>query len=164
MQKTKNPLIFIIEDSVVYKDLIVGYLQSKKYTNLKVYQKGEECIRDLHLKPDLIILDYLAASMTGLDLMVKVKREHPEVDFIFLSGQNDLEIAVQIMKIGAADYIVKNDKAPQKLVKSIESLSQIARHEKQAKGFKIGVVGFFVLLFLFIMVIIFMSIFLDFEF
>ncbi|RIJ49698.1 response regulator [Maribellus luteus] len=164
MQKTKNPLIFIIENSVVYKDLIVGYLQSKKYTNVKVYQKGEDCMKDLHLKPDLIVLDYLSVSMTGLELMVKVKKEHPNVDFIFLSGQNDLEVAVQIMKVGAADYIVKNDKAPQRLVKSIEGLSQTARHEKQTKGFRIGVIGFFVLLFLVIMIIIFVSFFLGYEF
>jgi len=164
MQKTKNPLIFIIEDSVVYKDLIVGYLQSKKYTNLKVYQKGEECMKDLHLKPDLIVLDYLSGGMNGLDLMVKIKKENSDIDFIFLSGQNDLEIAVQIMKIGATDYIVKSDKAPQKLVKSIEGLSQTAKHDKQVKGFRIGVVGFFVLLFLFIMIIIFMTVFLDLEF
>lgn len=164
MQKTKNPLIFIIEDSVVYKDLIAGYLQSKKYTNLKVYQKGEECLKDLYLKPDLIVLDYLSAGMTGLELMVKVKKENPDIDFIFLSGQNDLEVAVQIMKIGATDYIVKNDKAPQKLVKSIEGLARTVKHEKQVKGFRIGVVGFFVLLFLFIMIIIFMSVFLDLEF
>lgn len=164
MQKTKNPLIFIIEDSVVYKDLIVGYLQSKKYTNLKIYQKGEECMKDLHLKPDLIVLDYLSAGMTGLELMAKIKKDHPDIDFIFLSGQNDLEIAVQIMKIGATDYIIKNENAPQRLIKSIEGLAQAAKHDKQTKGFRIGVVGFFVLLFLFIMIIIFMSVFLDLEF
>ena len=164
MQKTKNPLIFIIEDSVVYKDLIVGYLQSKKFTNLKVYAKGEDCMKDLHLKPDVVVLDYLSAGITGLDLMVRVHKEHPGVDFIFLSGQNDVEVAVQIMKIGAADYIVKNEKAPRNLVKSIENLVSETRHDKQTKGFRIGVVGFFVLLFLVIMIIILMSIFLDLEF
>lgn len=157
-------MIFIIEGSVVYKDLIVGYLQSKKYKNLKVYQNGEECMKDLHLKPDVIVLDYLLPNMTGLELMSKIKKNHTDVDFIFLSGQNDLEIAVQIMKIGAADYIVKNDKAPQKLIKSIEGLAQNAKHDKQTKGFRVGVVGFFVLLFLFIMIIILMTFFLDLEF
>jgi DNA-binding NtrC family response regulator len=164
MQKTKNPLIFVIEDSIVYKDLIVGYLQSKKYTNIRVYPKGEDCMKDLHLKPDVVVLDYLSASITGLELMMKIKKDHPDVDFIFLSGQNDVEVAVQIMKLGAADYIVKNDKAPNKLVKSIEGLTQVAKKEKQSKGFKVGVVGFFVMLFLVIMIIILMSIFLELEF
>lgn len=164
MQKTKNPLIFLIEDSIVYKDLIVGYLQSKGFSNLKVYKKGEECANDLRLKPDLIILDYLSAGKTGLEFMVQVQNEHPEVDFIFLSGQNDLEVAVRIMKIGAADYIVKNDQAPYKLVKSINRLINSTKKAKQVKGFKIGVVGFFIMLFLTIMIIILMSIFLELEF
>ncbi len=68
------------------------------------------------------------------------------------------------MKLGAADYIVKNDKAPKNLVKSINSLITTTKREKQTKGFRIGVVGFFVLLFLVIMVIILMSIFLELDF
>lgn len=164
MQQTKNPLIFLIEDSIVFKDLIVGYLNSNKYSNLKIYKKGDECLKDLHLKPDLVILDYVSTGMNGLELMNKVQKENPETDFIFLSGQNDVEVAVQIMKLGAADYIVKNDKAPKQLVKSINSLISTTKREHQSKGFKIGVIGFFVLLFLVIMVILLMSIFLDYEF
>jgi len=164
MQQTKNPLIFIIEDSVVYKDLIIGYLKSNKFTNLKVYKNGDECIKDIHLKPDLIILDYVSTGMNGLELMMKVRGDHPEIDFIFLSGQNDVEVAVQIMKLGAADYIVKNDQAPKHLLKSIEGQITVTKRDKQAKGFRIGVVGFFVMLFLVIMVIILLSIFLELEF
>jgi len=164
MQKTKNPLIFIIEDSIVYRDLIVGFLNSNKLTNLKTYNSGTECLKDIQLKPDLIILDYVSAGINGLEFMAKVGMDHPQIDFIFLSGQNDLEVAVQIMKLGAADYIVKNDQAPYKLLKSVQNLINSSRREKQAKGFRIGVVGFFVLLFLVIMIIILMSIFLDLEF
>lgn len=164
MQQTKNPLIFIIEDSVVYKDLITGYLNSNQYSNLKIYKNGDECFKDIHLKPDLVVLDYVSTGMNGLEFMRKVQKEHPQIDFIFLSGQNDVEVAVQIMKLGAADYIVKNDQAPKKLVKSIQGLVSATKREKQANGFRIGVVGFFVMLFLVIMVIILLSIFLDLEF
>ncbi|MCY1721690.1 response regulator [Prolixibacteraceae bacterium Z1-6] len=163
MQKTKNPLIFIIEDSTVYKDLIVGYLQSQKFTNLKVYKNGDECLRNIHRKPDLIILDYSTEGKTGLELMVQIQKEYPDTNFIFLSGQNNLEVAVKIMKIGAADYIVKNDQAPYNLVKSIEQIINNTKREKASKGFKVGVIGFFVMLFLIIMIIMFMSIFFDLE-
>lgn len=164
MQQTKNPRIFIIEDSIVYKDLIVNYLKANKFSDISLYKTGDECMKSMHLKPDLIILDYISTGMTGLDLMLKVQKDNPEVDFIFLSGQNDVEVAVQIMKLGAADYIVKNEKAPKNLVKSINSLITTTKREKQTKGFRIGVVGFFVLLFLVIMVIILMSIFLELDF
>lgn len=161
MQKTKNPLIFIVQDSVIYKDLIVGYLQQKKFTNLKTFKNGEECLKSIHEKPDIIVLDYSFEGITGLELMKKIQLDHPEIDFIFLSGQNDVEVAVNIMKKGAADYIVKNEKAPQNLLNSIEYLISTTRSFKVKKGFQIGVVGFFIMLFLTIMIIILMTIFLE---
>lgn len=164
MQKTKNPLIFIIEDSVVYKDLIVGYLQSQKYTSIKVFKNGEDCLKSMHHKPDIVILDYSAHGKNGLDLMLQIRKEEPLTDFIFLSGQNDVEVAVKIMKIGAADYIVKNNDAPYNLAKSIEHLVNLTKKEKASKGFKIGVLGFFIMLFLIIMIIMFVSIFFELDF
>ncbi|MBW6537215.1 MAG: response regulator [Mariniphaga sp.] len=161
MQKTKNPLIYIVQDSVIYKDLIVGYLQQKKYTNLKTFKTGEECLKAIHHKPDIILLDYSFEGITGMELMKRIQLDHPEIDFIFLSGQNDVEVAVNIMKQGAADYIVKNEKAPENLLHSIEYLLSVTRSEKVKKGFQIGVVGFFILLFLTIMIIILMTIFLE---
>jgi DNA-binding NtrC family response regulator len=161
MQKTKNPLIYIVQDSVIYKDLIVGYLQQKKYTNLKTFKTAEECLKAIHHKPDIIILDYSFEGITGMELMKKVQLDHPEIDFIFLSGQNNVEVAVNIMKLGAADYIIKNEKAPENLLHSVEYLVSATRSEKVKKGFQIGVVGFFIMLFLTIMIIILMTIFLE---
>ena len=163
MQNTKNPLIFIVEDSIVYKDLIVGYLQSKKFGNIKILKNGEECIKNLHLKPDIVVLDYSYGGISGLELMQKVRKEHPGIDFIFLSGQSEITVAIKIMKLGAADYIIKNEQAPYRLVRSIEQLLAITKKEKAQKGLNIGVVGFFIMLFIIIMSIILVSIFFDLE-
>ncbi len=161
MLNTKNPLIFIVLDNVVYKDLIIGYLKSRKLHNIKTFKNGEECLKEIHSNPDLIVLDYSYDGMNGIELMRKVKEQYPETDFIFLSAQNDVEVAVKIMKLGAADYIVKNEKAPVSLTKSIERLMETVKQEKVRKGFKIGVVGFFMVLFLIIMIIILLTIFLE---
>jgi len=163
MQKTKNPLIFFVENSDVYKDLIVGYLTSHNFTNIKVYEKGEDCLADFEPNPDLIILTYGSSGMTGLEFMTRVSKEYPTIDFIFLSSQNDVEVAVQIMKLGAADYIVKNDNAPQRLVTSIQKLIKATHKKKQIKGFRIGVLGFFIMMTIVIVVILLLSIFLGSE-
>jgi DNA-binding NtrC family response regulator len=159
MQKTKNPLIFIIEESTIYKDLIVGYLRSNKYTNVKEFKSGDECLTQLGLNPDIIILDYSIEGISGLELMKKIKVAHPSIDFIFLSGQNDVEIAVSILKLGASDYVVKNDKAPVRLVRAIEQAISDTNKQKINKGFTLGVLGFFVLLLLLISGIIFITLF-----
>ncbi|HZH70925.1 MAG TPA: response regulator [Mariniphaga sp.] len=154
MKRTTDPLIFIVQDNVIYKDLIVGYLQQRKYKNLQTFKSGEECLKVIHQKPDIIILDYSFDGINGLEFMKRVRMDHPEIDFIFLSGQNSVEVAVNIMKIGAADYIVKNAQAPQRLVKTIEYLLSTQKAEKIKKGYQIGVVGFFIMLFLIIMIIV----------
>ena len=161
MQNVKNSLIFIVQDSVVYKDLIIGYLKSKNYEKIVSFKNAEECLKKIHLKPGIIILDYSFEGISGLELMKRVKTDHPETEFIFLSGQNDVQVAVNIMKMGASDYIVKNEKAPQNLVKSIEFITSANRKEKVKKGFQIGVIGFFIMMFLMIMIIILMTIFLE---
>lgn len=161
MQKTINPLIFFVENSTVYRDIIVSYLTSHDFTNVKIYENGEDCLKDLHLNPDLIILTYGSATgMTGLEFMTKTIDEYPKIDYIFLSSQNDVEIAVKIMKLGAADYIVKNEKAPQRLVKSIRKLITTTRRRKQVKGFRLGVLSFFIIMVIVIAIILLMSLFL----
>lgn len=161
MQNIKNPLIFIVNDSVVYKDLLVGFLTSKGFKNLKTFKSAEEALKSIHLKPDIVVLDYSFDGITGLELMRKVQEEHPEIEFIFLSGQNDVEVAVNIMRRGAGDYIVKNEKAPENLLHSIEYFISATKKEKVKKGFQIGVVGFFIMMFLLIMIIILLTIFLE---
>jgi len=158
MHNTKNPLIFIVEDSIVYKDLIVGHLQSKKFNNIKTFKSGEECLNELQRNPDIIILDYSIGGISGLEVMKKTKENHPEVDFIFLSGQNDIEVAIKIMKLGAADYVIKNENAPARLVQAIERALAVTKSKKMQKGFSVGVVGFFIMLFLVIMLIIMITI------
>lgn len=161
MKRTHDPLIFIVQDSVIYKDLIVGYLQQRKFKNIRTFKTGEECLKAIHQKPDIIVLDYSFEGINGLELMKRVKIQHPEIDFVFLSGQNSVEIAVNIMKMGAADYIVKNNQAPQNLFQSIEYLLTNQKAEKIKKGFQVGVVGFFIMLFLIIMIIILATILLE---
>ncbi len=154
MHKTNNPLIFIIEESNIYKELIVGHLKLNKYANIKVYKNGDQCMKDLHLNPDVIILDYSNEGISGLELMKKIQADKPNIDFIFLSGQNDVEVAVNIMKLGASDYVIKNDKAPSRLIKAIEQAIVQTKRQKLNKGFTIGVFGFFLLLLLVITVVI----------
>ena len=90
MKNHKYPLIFIVEDNSVYNKLISNHLRSHKLINTESFLSGEECLKNIHRKPDIIIQDYLLEGINGLDVLVTTKKKYPSTDFIFLSGQDSI--------------------------------------------------------------------------
>ncbi len=144
MQNTKNPLIFVVEDNQMYNKLVVSYLKTNKFTNIESYLSGEEVLKNMHKNPEIIIQDYLLEGMTGIEVLIKAKKTNPNVEFIFLSGQDSIDIAINTMKYGAYDYIVKDQMALQKLVNKINKITSVTELVKSNKRYKIGVVLFFI--------------------
>ena len=129
-----------------------SYLRSNKLTNVESYLTGEEVLKNLYKKPDIIVQDYLLEKMTGIDVLVKAKKMYPEIEFIFLSGQDSIDIAINSMKYGAYDYIVKDQMALKKLVDKIHKILSVHNLKKTNKRYKIGVILFFIILFILIIV------------
>lgn len=144
MQNTKNPLIFVVEDNQMYNKLVVSYLKTNKFTNVESYLSGEEAIKNMDKNPDIVIQDYLLEGMTGIEVLIKAKKTNPSVEFIFLSGQDSIDIAINSMKYGAYDYIVKDQMALQKLVNKIHKINSVTELVKSNKRYKIGVILFFI--------------------
>jgi DNA-binding NtrC family response regulator len=158
MQNTKNPLIFVVEDNQMYNKLVVSYLKTNKLTNVESYLSGEEALKNIHKNPAIIIQDYLLEGMTGIEVLIKAKKTNPNVEFIFLSGQDSIDIAINSMKYGAYDYIVKDQMALQKLVNKINKINSVTELVKSNKRYKIGVVLFFIGLGLLVIITIILAI------
>lgn len=144
MQNTKNPLIFVVEDNHIYNKLVVSYLKTNKYTNVESYLTGEDALKNMHKNPDVVIQDYLLEGMTGIEVLIKAKKIAPHVEFIFLSGNDNIDIAINSMKYGASNYIVKDQQALPKLVEKIRQLGTVSEIVKTKKRFKVGVIIFFI--------------------
>lgn len=143
MQKTDNPLIFVVEDNQMYNKLVVSYLKTNKFTNVESYLSGEEALKNMDKNPNIVIQDYLLEGMTGIEVLIKAKKSNPNVEFIFLSGQDSIDIAINSMKYGAYDYIVKDQMALQKLVNKINKINSVTELVKSNQRYKVGVVLFF---------------------
>ena len=144
MQNTKNPLIFVVEDNQMYNKLVVSYLKTNKLTNVESYLSGEDALSNMSKNPDIIIQDYLLEGMTGIEVLIKAKKTNPNVEFIFLSGQDSIDSAINSMKYGAYDYIVKDQMALQKMVNKINKINSVTELVKSNKRYKVGVVLFFI--------------------
>lgn len=73
------------------------------------FDDAESFVQRLNqIQPDVILADYLMPGMNGIDFLAFLNRENIAVPFVMITGQGDEKIAVQAMKAGAADYLVKS--------------------------------------------------------
>lgn len=79
---------------------------------------------------DLILLDYRLPDIDGINLIKKIKSLNLSLPIIILTGQGDEEIAVEIMKAGAADYLIKNKIEPNNLTKAINNAMRLHQAEQ----------------------------------
>lgn len=117
MYAHKNFKVMIVDDSQAMAEMIKDFISEKfKAASVSVFSTGEEAIRSIYEKPDVIILDYHLDStdpdaLNGLQILKKLKEMYDDVHVIFLSAEEKAEIAANTIKYGAYDYLVKNETA-----------------------------------------------------
>ena len=107
--------ISVIDDDAQMREMIKDFITGKyPSSEVNIYSTGEEALKSIIDEQDFIVLDYNLDSidpsaMNGLQALKKLKTLFPLVPVIFLSGQENAEVAANTMKYGAWDYIVKNE-------------------------------------------------------
>jgi len=128
MSSRANPLIYLLDDDLVYLKLVKAELIKNNWTNLQTFNSYQDFVKALDKKPDIVILDYhLDKKKTGLDMLLKVNEKYKDVYAIFLTSEDHLSIAIETMKNGAYDYVVKSSSA---LVRIKHLLLKIAKENK----------------------------------
>lgn len=124
--KLKHTPILIVEDDPSMNKLLSEYLKLKGYLQIQSFFSGEELLRAAGRYPKAIIIqDYSLPGMSGLEVIRKVRSAHPRTDFIFLSGQEIIGVAMDALHLGAFDYIVKDGFAKENVALKIEYLLRI---------------------------------------
>jgi two-component system nitrogen regulation response regulator NtrX len=101
--------ILITDDERDIRELISDILKDEGFTT-RPAANADQCMSEIAKeKPALMILDiWLKDShMDGIDILKTVKREHPEIPIVIISGHGNIEIAVAAIKQGAYDFIEK---------------------------------------------------------
>jgi CheY-like chemotaxis protein len=109
------------DDQAIMKRTLMKYLPIDYDLSIaKTCAEGFETIEKNDF--DILILDYRLPDMTGLDFLKELRKKQFHKPIIFVTSKGSEKIAVEAMKVGAKDYIVKDDIASGQLV---ESLSEI---------------------------------------
>ncbi|MDP3469453.1 MAG: sigma-54 dependent transcriptional regulator [Daejeonella sp.] len=105
----KDYHIFIIEDDPWYGEILEYHLTLNPDYRVTRFGSAKECLDNLHLKPNLITVDYSLPDMTGEQLFSRIKNQNPALPVIIISGQEKVVTAVSLLKMGVAEYLVKDD-------------------------------------------------------
>jgi len=116
--------IFVVEDSEWYNKLLVYTLSLNPDYEVKSFFNGKDFLHHLHEMPDIVTLDYRLPDMTGLELLEKIRLENNEAQVILISEQEDIDMVVTLLKLGAADYITKSDDVKERLLNTVRNISK----------------------------------------
>ncbi len=101
------PKIFVIDDDPDICSLLKRFLSRYGFEVLETHS-GKKALNILEtFVPDLVMTDFRLEDMDGKALLIKIKEKYPKVPVIIITGYSDIKTAVEVMKLGAYDYVTK---------------------------------------------------------
>ncbi len=99
--------ILVVDDEEVIVELTALLLRSRGFEVLAAHN-GEQCLELVKMeRPSLVLLDYMMPVMDGETALKKIVQHYPDTYVIMFTGKGSEEVAVRLMKSGAADYLQK---------------------------------------------------------
>lgn len=99
--------ILVIDDEEGILNLVAVVLGKRGYTVVTANNAAEGVELVATFKPQLVILDYMMPAMDGLEVLTRIKTDFPDTYVIMFTGKGSEELAVELMKAGASDYMRK---------------------------------------------------------
>lgn len=155
--RSQNALpLFLVDDDKIFLTSLSHQLKTmvKQESPIKTFSTGEEFLKQLKNEPSVIVLDYYLNSsykdaMNGLEVLKRVMSINPDAKVIILSSQDKMEVAVDTIKHGAYDYIVKNEnvflRTKLSIINAMDAIS-VSEELKNSKSIIKVVVGLILLI------------------
>ncbi len=101
--------ILIVDDEADIRALIAGILEDEGYSTREAANSDAALEAGRARRPSLIIQDIWlqGSTLDGLGILAEVKRDHPDVPVVMISGHGNIETAVEAIRIGAYDFVEK---------------------------------------------------------
>ncbi|NOH79355.1 sigma-54-dependent Fis family transcriptional regulator [Vibrio sp. RE86] len=106
-QTQNSKYLLMVEDTASVAALYRSYLTPLQI-DINIVGTGRDAIDSLNFRtPDLILLDLRLPDMTGMDVLYAVKEKNPDVPVIFMTAHGSIDTAVEAMRHGAQDFLIK---------------------------------------------------------
>ena len=113
------PRFLIADDHAIFAETLRIYLE-KTYTVVGLAQDGHAMVADaMRLRPDVIVVDVGMPLLNGLDAARRIKEQAPDIKFIFLTMQDDPNLAAAALQLGPIGFVLKHSTG-QELLKAVD--------------------------------------------
>lgn len=154
----KKMSVFIVDDDPMQAEMTKDTLAKFRNFNIQTFGTGEEALKAIRtsgIQPDIVVLDYYLNSKdvdaaNGLAVLRKLMELPNDPFVIMVSGQDRIEVAVNCIKFGAFDYVIKNESVFVRLEQVMKKILKERKLVREAKiyklMFRLTIVGFFILI------------------
>jgi len=99
--------ILVVDDDIHMVRMLTIMLEAEGYSVASA-NNGQDALEKIKTdRPSLVLLDYMMPGMHGLDVLKEIKKGHGDIDVIVVTGHGSEKVAVEMMKMGASNYIQK---------------------------------------------------------
>ena len=130
-EEARHIRVLLVEDNQDFARLVDLFLRKHKPEHFEVVWKesGRGALAEIEKGGafDIILMDYFLPGQNGLEITKALQEKHIQVPIVFLTVNKDFDLAVEVMKLGVEDYLVKEEISTPVLPKTI--LSVIERQQ-----------------------------------
>ena len=127
-----SAVVLLVDDEVPFVEAMTKRL-TKRELSVQTAFSGPQAldVLDKHSGVDVVILDVKMPGMDGIDTLREIKARYPLVEVIMLTGHATVESAIEGMKLGAFDYLMKPCDIAQLMAKVKEAKDKKNQHEEK---------------------------------
>jgi DNA-binding NtrC family response regulator len=128
------PLVMLVDDEVPFVETMTKRL-SKRNLNVMAAFSGQEALEilDKHRNVDVVVLDVKMPGMDGIETLKKMKAAYPLIEVVMLTAHATVESAIEGMRFGAFDYLMKPCDMEQLMGKVNEATRKKRGHEEKIR-------------------------------
>jgi len=128
------PLVMLVDDEAPFVETMTKRLEKRDLRVITAFS-GQEALKtlDKHQDVDVVILDVKMPGMDGIETLKKIKSAHPLIEVVMLTAHATVESAIEGMRFGAFDYLMKPCDMDQLMGKVNEATRKKRAHEEKIR-------------------------------
>ena len=125
--------VLFVDDEIDFLETLLKRMK-KRGVDVTGVGSGEEALSFLDTNQvDVVVLDVKMPGMDGIETLREIKKRHPLVEVIMLTGHANLEVAIEGMELGAFDYLMKPMDIDELLYKVEDAYKKKSLHEQKIR-------------------------------